>query len=124
MADSPPKSILSRLDDEEFLDRQLEIESICALAQRQNERANCNALLLGAARTGKSELLRKCYDRLFTEAGRVAPFHFPLRNSHRDLETFSRDFFAELLAQFIAFRRSDPKLLAACEGAIESLARE
>src|SRR5262245_15876131 len=82
MADSPSRSILSRLDDEEFLDRQLEIESICALAHRQNERANCSALLLGAARTGKSELLRKCYDCLFKEAGRVAPFHFSLRNSH------------------------------------------
>lgn len=74
-----------------------------------------NALLLGAPRAGKTEILRKSFDRLFNAGGEALPFYYALRRSSLDPEKFARDYFSQCLAQFVAFRRNDPKLIAAAD---------
>lgn len=99
--------VLSRLTRHEFVGRDADLRRVCGLAQ-----ASSNALLLGAPKAGKSELLRQCFDHLFNERGQVVPFYYGLRNSSADPEAFARDYFSQALAQFLAFRSGDPKLIS------------
>jgi serine/threonine-protein kinase RsbW len=131
------RQVLSQVPEDEFFDREAELDKLYSLAtgsparsrakQRYGEetpppsgakrsRRGRLALLLGPPRSGKTEILRKTYDRLFNEGADVVPFYFALKNYSDEPERFARDFFSQALAQFIAFRRADPQLIAAaCE---------
>jgi serine/threonine-protein kinase RsbW len=103
-------NIFSRIPDEAFVDRDGAVARVCALAQTGRGSAG-NALLLGAPRVGKSEILRKSFDRLFNKGGEVFPIYYSLRRSCLDSERFAGDYFAQFLAQFVAFKRHDPGLI-------------
>jgi serine/threonine-protein kinase RsbW len=119
MADSNSRQILSHLSDEDFADREGELAGVWALARTGPEaRARgsvSNVLLLGAPRAGKTEILRKSFDRLFNEGGEALPIYYALRRSCLDPEKFARDYFSHFLAQFVAFRRNDPGLISAAD---------
>src|ERR1044071_2635977 len=109
MTTPPPERILSRLSDEEFFDRKAELDRLRSFAAVGSR----HALLLGAPRVGKTELLRKCFDRLFKEGAQIAPVYYCLSPYLLDAEKFSRDFLSQFLSQFIALRRGDARLLKA-----------
>jgi serine/threonine-protein kinase RsbW len=119
MTDPNSRQILSRLPDEDFAGREIELAQVLALArtaaQTSARMPRPNALLLGGPRVGKTEILRKCFDRLFNEGGEPLPFYYAVQRSCLDPERFARDYFSQFLAQFIAFRRNDPKLIAAAD---------
>ena len=123
MTDSNSRQILSQLADDDFAERESESARIRLLGQTNAQAAArgsvSNALLLGAPRAGKSEILRKSFDRLFNEGGEVLPFYYALQESCLDPADFARDYFSQFLAQFVAFRRDDPNLIRAAN---ESLA--
>jgi serine/threonine-protein kinase RsbW len=121
--------VLSRLTDDEFFNREAESERLYKLAvkckippspgeapeeggPRQRLCRPLNALLLGAPRTGKSELLRKTFDRLFADSDNLAPIYFAFRTHSLTAERLAKDYFSQFLAQFLAFRRKSPKLIA------------
>jgi serine/threonine-protein kinase RsbW len=129
---------MSRLADDEFFDRGAERERLLVLARHRavqspkvegaadaatpaaaRGRRVANALLLGAPRVGKTELLRKAFDSLFTEAAETLPVYYSLKSYCLEGERLARDFFAQFLAQFVAFRRHDARLI---ESAAEPLA--
>lgn len=112
MSDTPSAQILSRLSRDGFVGREAEVRRVCALAQAGS---SSNALLLGAPRAGKTEILRQSFDCLFNERGRVVPFYFALRRSSVDLEKFARDYFSQCLAQFLAFRSNNSRLISGIE---------
>lgn len=112
MSNSDPMQILSRLPDGKFFDRQPQRDALAALA---GGRRAAIALLLGAPRVGKTELLRKTFDRLFDEGAAVAPFYYALKPYSLEPKAFARDYLSQFLAQLIAFRRSDAKLIAAAD---------
>lgn len=127
MTNADAMRILSRVPDEEFVDREVEVAKVCALAQTGREvkargSAN-NALLLGAPRVGKSEILRKSFDRLFNKGGEVIPFYYALRRSCLDPDKFAGDYFAQFLAQFVAFKRADPRLISIADEPLSVIAR-
>ncbi len=111
MSDSESTQILSRLSDAEFVGRESEVSRVCGLAKALPTRAGSVALLLGRRLAGKSEILRKSYDRLFAETGDVLPVFYSVRESHLDPEKFASDYFAQFVGQMLAFRRNDPSLL-------------
>ena len=107
MNDSRLAPILGRLSRYQFVGRDADVKRLCALAQ-----ASSIALLLGSPKTGKSELLRQVFDQSFTNRRQVVPFYYEFRNAAVDVERFARDYFAQTLAQFLAFRSGDPKLIS------------
>ena len=119
MTNPDPRQVLSRLSDDEFFDRKAELGRLCAFA-RVGPRP---ALLLGDARVGKTELLRKCFDRLFDLAAEVAPFYYSFKPYLLDAEKFARDFLSQFLSQFIALRRGDARLIAAVDEPLQIIAR-
>ncbi len=112
MSDTPSAQILSRLSRDEFVGRGAEVRRVCALAQAGS---SSNAFLLGAQRAGKTEVLRQSFDCLFNERGQVIPFYFALRRSSVEPEEFARDYFSQCLAQFLAFRSNNARLISGNE---------
>src|SRR5262249_20706230 len=80
-------------------------------AKGSPRRAASLALLLGRRVAGKTEILRKSFDRLFGEAGQVLPVFYSVRESCLDPEKFASDYFSRFVAQLLAFRRNDPNLI-------------
>jgi serine/threonine-protein kinase RsbW len=145
MNDPVQRQVLGRLSDEEFFDRRTELDRIYSLAKgrggasspdaesgdadrsRGGERARArrpaNALLLGAPRVGKTELLRRSFDLLFNEGAEVVPVYYALKPYCLEGEKFARDFLSQLLSQFIAFRRSDARLIGAADEPLAVMSR-
>jgi serine/threonine-protein kinase RsbW len=119
MTTPDPRRILSRLSDEEFFDRKAELDRLRSFAAAGSR----HALLLGDARVGKTELLRKCFDRLFKEGAQIAPVYYSLNPYLLDAEKFSRDFLSQFLSQFIALRRGDARLMKAADEPLAIIAR-
>lgn len=134
--------ILSRLTDEEFFDREAELAQLISLATygqirpiqphlfRNAAAKNLPAypspmaaivLLLGAPRVGKSEILRKTFDRLFAEGGRAFPVYFAFRPFHTEIDQFAKEYLSRSLASFIAFRHHNAKLLSLTTEPLASL---
>lgn len=120
MPESNSQQVLSRVFDDEFVGRDAELSRICSLTHSDFPRS---VLLLGPPGTGKSEVLRQCFDRLFHEKGAVVPFFYSFRRSAIEFETFARDFLSQVLAQFIAFRRADPGFIAMADEPLPAIAR-
>ncbi len=77
------------------------------MREQARARRASNVLVLGGPRVGKSELLRKTYDRLFSEGAQALPFYYGFRAFSLDPERFARDYHSQFHAQFIAFRQKD-----------------
>ena len=99
------------------------VSAVARTATQASEREPRSALLLGEPRVGKTAILRKSFDRLFNEGGEVLPFYYRLSRSCLDPEKFARDYFSQFLAQFVAFRRDDPKLLAVADAPLDVINR-
>jgi serine/threonine-protein kinase RsbW len=112
MSDILSAQILSRLSRDEFVGRQAELRKVCDLARGES---SSNALLLGAPRAGKSEILRRSFDSLFNERGQIIPFYFALKRSSVDPEKLAREYFSQTLAQFLAFRSNNSRLISGNE---------
>lgn len=113
MSDWNSKQILSQLTDEHFGGRDREMAKISLIARSGPSQLTTNILLSGAPRTGKTEILRKSFDRLFWEGKEVLPSYYSLQDSCLDPVVFARDYFSQFLIQFAAFRRNDPSLIKA-----------
>ncbi|HYL98655.1 MAG TPA: hypothetical protein VEZ90_06850, partial [Blastocatellia bacterium] len=120
MSDFETENLFGRVAAHEFAGREPELEKICMLAGR-NPRTR-SAVLLGAPRSGKSELLRQSFDRLFFQAGESAPFYYCLRSDCLTPLLLARDYFAHFLAQFTAFRRTDARLIETTGEPLSSIA--
>jgi serine/threonine-protein kinase RsbW len=142
MSNSDPRQVLSRLPEDEFFDREAELAELYSLAtagartpdpgeqarggqatEAMRGRRARNALVLGAPRVGKTELLRKTFDRLFGEGAQVVPFYYGLSEYSLDAERFARDYLSQFLAQLIAFRRDDARLIAAADEPLAAVSR-
>jgi serine/threonine-protein kinase RsbW len=127
MTDPSPRRILSQLYFGELAERETEIDAICSLVRTASDDVeSCPiaiGLLLGAPRVGKSEILRNCFDRLFNQSGEAVPFFYALKRSYLTVEEFARDCLAQFLKQFVAFRRSDARLLESANQPLATIQR-
>ena len=106
---SPHLSILSQLASDELLARTATaLDEIYQAAVLKNARA---ILVIGRPQSGKTELLRLTYDRLFHEQGRTLPIYFSLRRDRLSPDKFAKDFLLTLLRQYLAFVNHDATLV-------------
>lgn len=106
--------------DSEFFGRVNEIEYIYKRAAEAGRPAP-NIFLSGRRWTGKTEILRRVYQRLFWGQARVAPVYFQFKK-YGSTDSFAEDFLKEVIKQYIAFRRREPGLVRA-EVSLEKLER-
>jgi serine/threonine-protein kinase RsbW len=105
------RRILGRIDREDFVGRDRELERI-VLHPSQDAEAGA-LLLLAAPAADASELMRQAYDDLFARRGEAIPIYFALSRRDGTALRAARRFFTTFLQQYIAYRRVDPAL---CEG--------
>ena len=106
---SPYRSILSQLASDEILARTASaVDDVYQAAVLKNARA---ILVIGRPQSGKTELLRLTYDRLFNEQGRTLPIYFSMRRDRLSPDKFAKDFLLTLLRQYLAFVNNDSALV-------------
>ena len=109
MAMAAKTRIFARHGRSGFIGRQLDVKRL--MVQASEHRGGL--VLLAAPGAGTSELLRHTYDRLFSEQQDVIPFYFEIKPSDHTSHDVVRRFLYEFLLQTVAFRRRDPRIIAA-----------
>ena len=104
------KKLLADLPAEEFVGRDRELELLRRHAFTSASPAGI--LLLSAPSAGASELLRRVFDRLFTQRNNLIPFYFAFDKTDKTPAQAARRYLRQFLVQAAAFRRKDAALLA------------
>ncbi len=111
--------ILSQLSGDEILPRTASaIDEIYQAAVLKNTRA---MVVVGRPQSGKSELLRLTFDKLFSEQGRTLPIYYNLRRDCFKPDKFAEDFLLTALRHFLAFVGNDAELVVRYELSIHDL---
>ncbi len=111
--------ILSQIAGDEILPRSASaIDDIYQAAVLKNTRAMA---VVGRPQSGKSELLRLTFDKLFSEQGRTLPIYYNLRRDCFKPESFAEDFLLTALRHFLAFVGNDAELVVRYELSIHDL---
>ncbi len=91
--------------DREFFGREREISYISARAQTQ-EQSFAGLYLCGKRWVGKSEVLKRACNLLYSEQSQVAPIYYRF-GRNQGCEQFAEDYLKEVVKQFIAFLKRD-----------------
>src|SRR5437870_1504958 len=105
------RRILGRIDREEFVGRDRELEQIVRHPSRNND--GRGLLVLSAPPAGVSELLRQAFDQLFAHRSDAVPIYFSLTRRDANPSDAALRFFTTFLQQYVAYRRIDPALCEA-----------
>ena len=109
---SSQPSLLNVLPDEEFFARQAEVQQLFHAGLDVARGLQSSCFLSGQRKSGKTEILKRAYKRLFWEQEAVIPFFFSLPKSIPSAEAFCREYFLTSALQCIGFLRKDARLLA------------
>ncbi|MFQ5900124.1 MAG: ATP-binding protein [Thermodesulfobacteriota bacterium] len=105
------ETIFHTVPDEEFINREGEIEAIYKLALETINNTTPSIYLYGKRKVGKTENLRRVYHRLLWEQDRVIPFYYTFSKEYPDISGFATDYLREFIKQYLGFIRKDPKLI-------------
>jgi anti-sigma regulatory factor (Ser/Thr protein kinase) len=103
--------LLALSPDEWFVGRRREIDQVYQLGLEAAGARRHSTLLVGRRGIGKSEILRRSYNRLFWNQTRVVPIYLTLTKETQDVVAFARQWLATFLRQWIGFRRKDAALV-------------
>lgn len=102
--------ILATVAAENFIGRSGETKTLRRHAAGETD--SPALLLLSATASGASELLRQFYDALFRQAGELIPFYFAVKKSDQTATICAARFLQTFLAQTVAFRHKDARILS------------
>ena len=74
-----------------------------------------SCFLSGNRKSGKTEILKRVYNRMFWEQNVIVPFFHPFPNFLGSAEVFCREYFFRTVLQFVGFLKKDPMLVMADE---------
>lgn len=94
--------------DKEFIDRKVEIDNIYKLALATSANTTQSLYLKGKRKIGKTEVLKRVYNRLFWEQGRVIPFYYCFYKEFSDILEFAKDYLTEFAKQYLGFIKKQP----------------
>ncbi|MFQ5428449.1 MAG: ATP-binding protein [Thermodesulfobacteriota bacterium] len=102
------KTIFTVVPEGQFFGRTALMEKIYSVAVDLSH-PPCGLILKGGRWIGKTEVLRRTHRDLFWNQGLVVPVYYQFSEPAR-LEDFAGHFMAEVIKQFLAFKRRDPGL--------------
>jgi anti-sigma regulatory factor (Ser/Thr protein kinase) len=103
---------LNILPDEEFFARQAQVQQLFHAGLDVARGLQSSCFLSGQRKSGKTEVLKRAYNRLFWEQEGVIPFFSSLPKSFPSAEAFCREYFLTNALQCIGFLRKDARLVA------------
>jgi hypothetical protein len=116
-------SILNILPDEEFFPRQDDIQELFNAGLDVVRFLQPSIFLSGSPKSGKTETLKRVYNRLFWEQENVIPFFHSLPKSIRSAAAFCRSYFFRSVVQFISFLKRDSIVTQAEEFNLDRIAK-
>lgn len=108
---SSQPSLLNVLPEEEFFARQADVQRLFHAGLDVARGLQSSCFLSGPRKSGKTEILKRAYNRLFWEQDAVIPFFHALPKSITSAEVFCREYFLSSALQCIGFLRKDARLL-------------
>lgn len=105
-------TLLNGLPDEGFFARHAEVRQLFDAGLDVARGLQSSCFLSGQRKSGKTEILKRAYKRLFWEQEAVIPFFTSLPKSVPSAETFCREYFLTSALQCIGFIRKDARLVA------------
>ena len=109
---SSQPGLLNVLPDEEFFARQAEVRQLFHAGLDVARGLQSSCFLSGQRKSGKTQILKRAYQRLFWEQEAVIPFFASLPKSIPSAEVFCREYFLASALQCIGFLRKDARLVA------------
>ena len=114
MANATERSrILNVLPDEEFFSRESDVQKLFNAGLDVARSLQPSCFLTGSRKSGKTEILKRVYNRLFWQQDTVIPFFHSLPKYLNSAEAFCREYFFRSILQFIGFIKKDPLLVMA-----------
>ena len=107
--------IFNLLPDEEFFSRDSDVEKLFQAGLDVNRSLQPSCFLSGNRKSGKTEILKRVYNRMFWEQNVIVPFFHPFPNFLSSAEVFCREYFFRTVLQFVGFLKKDPMLVMADE---------
>jgi len=120
MTDRNSEKTLSRVDDNQFVEREAELSSLLSVPKLAAGGRPPARLILGRRHLGKTEILKKAFDRLFATAGHVIPIYYSFPGRSENIAV-GKDFVRKSLVQMVAFRLGNRDLARGIDGPIDSI---
>ncbi len=95
----------------EFLGRSSELETLISVAIAATKGYATSLFLSGRRGTGKTELIRQLFNRLFKIQDEVIPFFYKVNPAPLSSGDFSRDYLIKFIQQAIAFLKKDQSIM-------------
>lgn len=102
---------LNMFAEKKYFNRNNELETLQGIASEAKAGDASSIFLSGKPGTGKTELLRQLFNRLFTHQDNAIPFFYSVSTSFVSAEDFSRDYICRFLLQGLAFLNKERSLL-------------
>ncbi len=93
-----------------FLGRNNELEGLQGIAAEAANGDASSILLYGKRGTGKTELLKHLYNRLYNQPNDAVPFFYTIKTPFASLEDFSRDYLSNFILQSLSFLHKDSSM--------------
>ena len=106
---------LNSLPEEEFFSREADIERLFHAGLDAARLLTPSLFLSGMRKSGRTEILKRVYNRLFWEQESVVPFFHSIPKALHSAEILCREYFLRCVLQFLAFQKKDPVLVLAEE---------
>jgi hypothetical protein len=107
--------LFNALSGEEFFSRHNAVQRLFHAGLDVARLLQSSCFLNGKRKSGKSEVLKQAYNRLFWEQDFVIPFFHAIPKSLTSAETFCREYFLQNVLQCIGFLRKDAQLVMSDE---------
>ncbi len=105
------QNALRMAPDDLFFDREPEIRTILDMCLHLPHLPAQSCALIGPRRVGTSEIVKRIYKDLFLNQESILPFWYGFDRVFQDPLHFARDYFGQLVRQYLAFRGKNPSLL-------------
>ncbi len=101
----------SALQEKDFVGRQEELAALTKRVVLAHGGQARSAVLSGHRGTGRTELLKQLFGRLFWSHDRAAPFYYSVNPALLSAQDFSRNYLTRFLCQRLAYEKKEQALL-------------
>jgi hypothetical protein len=107
------KPLIELVDEKEFTNREKELEKFWNLAMKAKRKNGSSFALIARKGVGKTAVLMRLYNNLFTKQDEVVPFFLTFAPSAERLTVtiFNEYYFTTVIKQYIAFRLRRPEMV-------------
>lgn len=103
--------IFPTISDGESIDRKNDIDNIYKLAIETSNDTTHSIYLYGKRKVGKTEVLKRVYNRLFWEQDKIIPFYYCFYKDFSDIHEFAKDYLLEFAKQYLGFIKKQPSII-------------